>query len=95
MILDLPPKAGFERTGRKPHQVGKRCRKQTQGQKSLFDGTTPDAMERRPLEFHRRVRTLFRKLPEVYPAPAVLINANREADAVFADVLEAIEHAFQ
>ena len=94
LVLDLPAEVGFERTGRKPHQTGKRRRGQDLGQTSLFEGSTPDAMERRPLEFHRRVRELFRELPQVYPAPAVVIDADRDADAVTTDVQEAIRRAF-
>lgn len=95
LVLDLPPKTAFERTGRKPHQVGKRNRRQTLGQTPLFEGTAPDAMERRPLAYHRRVHALFRELPQAYPAPAVLIDAGRDADAVFESVQEAIRRAFQ
>jgi dTMP kinase len=94
LILDLPPDVGFERTGRKPHQVGKRARRASTGQGALFDGGAPDAMERRPLEFHRRVLELFRELPTVYPAPVVVIDAGRDADSVFAAVLEAVRSAF-
>lgn len=92
LVLDLPPEVGFERTGRKPHQAGKRGH--GQGQAALFEGSTPDAMERRPLNFHRRVRDHFRELPRVYPTPVVVIDADRDADAVFADIQEAIGRAF-
>ena len=53
-----------------------------------------DAMERRPLEFHRRVRELFRQLPALYPAPVVLLDADRDAEAVWHDVQEAVRRAF-
>ena len=62
LVLDLPPEAGFRRTGRKPHKVGRRSRGDALGQVALFEGSTPDAMERRPLDFHRRVRGLFHEL---------------------------------
>jgi len=94
IVLDLSPEAGFVRTGRKPHQAGKRGRNSTAGQVALFEGTAPDAMERRPLEFHRRVRELFRELPGVYPAPVIVIDADRDQDAVFRDVQEAVRRAF-
>jgi dTMP kinase len=57
-------------------------------------GRTGDAMERRPLEFHRRVRELFRQLPALYPTPVVLVDADREVDAVWHDVQEAVRRAF-
>lgn len=92
IVLDLPPEIGFERTGRKPHHVGKRS---DAGQLNMFDGAQPDAMESRSLEFHRRVRELFRELPAVYPRPVVVIDAEPEEEAVWQAVREAVEHAFQ
>jgi dTMP kinase len=93
LVLDVPPEVGMARTGRRPHQAGKRARGAGQGQTSLFDGSAPDAMERRPLDFHRRVRELFRELPDVYPRPVVLIDASRPADTVFTDIQEAVRRA--
>lgn len=78
-VLDIPPEVGFERTGRKPHHASRRG---PAGQQSMFDGATADAMERRPLDFHRRVRDLFRELPTVYPRPVVVLDATQSADAV-------------
>lgn len=92
IVLDLPPEVGFGRTGRKPHHVGKR---DDAGQTTMFDGATADAMERRPLEFHRQVRQNFRDLPAIYPTPVVLIDAGRDADAVWHDVQEAVQRAAQ
>jgi dTMP kinase len=91
IVLDVPPEVGFQRIGRTPSQ---RARKSGGGQVSLFEGTSPDAMERRPLEFHRRVRALFRELPEAYPAPVVLIDAAREPETVFAEIQEVVQRAF-
>jgi dTMP kinase len=59
-----------------------------------IDERASDAMERRPLEFHRRVREAFRHLPSVYPTPVVLIDADRAVDAVWHDVQEAVRRAF-
>ncbi len=61
----------------------------------LHARAAPDAMERRPLEFHRRVRELFRELPATYPAPVIVLDGNRDVDAVWADVQEAVRRAFQ
>lgn len=100
LVLDLPPEVGFQRTGRKPQRtggrgrIGGRGRTTNAGQVPLFEGSTADAMERRPLAYHRRVRELFRELPGVYPAPVAVINADRDPDAVFRDVQEAVRHAF-
>ena len=94
IVLDVPPELGFERTGRKPNQSTRRNRAAAAGQMVIFDDATADAMERRPLEFHRRVRSLFLELPSVYPTPVVVVDAAREVDAVFGDVQEAIRRAF-
>jgi dTMP kinase len=90
IILDLPPEVGFERTGRKPQLTNKKV---AAGQLAMFDDAMPDAMERRPFDFHRRVRELFRTLPETYPRPVVIVDADRDADAVWQDVQEALKHA--
>lgn len=91
LILDVPAELGFERTGRSPRQTGKVAES---GQISMFADATTDAMERRPLAFHRRVRQIFTELPGKYPRPVVLIDATRDVDAVFADIEQALRHAF-
>lgn len=92
IVLDVPPELGFERTGRKPQHVGRRGQA---GQFSMFEGANADAMERRPLEFHRRVRQLFRELPSSYPTPVVIIDASRDVETVWNDVREAVQRAAQ
>jgi len=52
-----------------------------------------DAMEARPLAFHRRVRDLFAKMPELYPKPVVVVDATGTIDEVYASVIEALKHA--
>lgn len=54
----------------------------------------PDAMERRPLDFHARVCRNFVELPAHYPRPVVVIDGNRPAEAVFTDIQEAVQRAF-
>lgn len=90
LVLDVPVELGFERVGRDPRH----CRPRAHGQFQMFDGATTDAMERRPVEFHRRVRALFRELPGVYPGRVEIIDASRPADQVFKAVLEQLSHAF-
>lgn len=91
IVLDVAPETGFERTGRKPHHVAKKI---GVGQTNLFDGATVDAMERRPLEFHRAVRENFRQLSSYYPRPVKLIDASRSTDVVFEEIKEATLAAF-
>ncbi len=94
IILDVPPELGFERTGRSQRN-GRSSAGQHGDQLHMFADAHTDAMERRPIEFHRKVRENFLALPEYYPGRVEIIDASREADAVFADVQEALRRAFQ
>lgn len=89
LILDLDPQAGFDRIGRKSHHAGKN-RKIADQQASLIPGAAPDAMEARPIEFHRRVRDLFLELPTFYPRPVMIVDASAPEEEVFARILEAL-----
>jgi len=92
VILNVDVETGFARTGRKTHHVGKHRRKYA-GQPKLFDGAQPDAMEARPIEFHRKVREIFLQLGKVYPRPVVVIDGRADSEAVHAKVLEALAGA--
>jgi len=87
VILDIDPEKGFDRIGRKPQHAG-RNRKANGDQSTLFAGTQPDAMEARPLDFHRRVRKLFLDLPSYYPRPVVVVDASADVDTVYQRILE-------
>lgn len=76
-VLDLSPEEGLERARRR----------------SADSARAADAMEARPLAFHRRVRELFVKLPDVYPKPVVIVDARGSVDEVFAAIIEALSHA--
>jgi dTMP kinase len=89
IILDLDPQAGFDRIGRKSRHAGKN-RKSGADQPALIAGATTDAMEARPLEFHRRVRNMFLELPVFYPRPVMIVDASADEDEVFARILEAL-----
>ncbi len=107
IVLDVDVETGFERTGRKPHHAGKN-RKRKAGQPGMFDGAVTDAMEARPIEFHRKVRQNFISLQNTptragagaggceYPAPVALIDTTNSAgpDAVHQQVLRVIEQQF-
>ncbi len=94
IILDLDPQAGFERIGRKASHAGKN-RKTDAVQGSLIPGATTDAMEARPLEFHRRVRNLFLELPSYYPRPVKIVDAAGNENEVFARIMEALASAIE
>lgn len=91
VLIDVAPEMGFERTGRQTSNAG-RNRKDI-GQAMLIDGAQTDAMEARPLEFHRRVRDAFLSLAEVYPKPVVTIDGAGDPDEVHARVWEAVASA--
>jgi dTMP kinase len=91
ILLDLPPEIGFERTGRKPRASS---RAGSAGQLNMFDGARADAIERRPLDYHRRVRELFLELPVVYPTPVEIVDATRSADEVFAAMQALVRRVF-
>ena len=90
IIVDVPAEDGLQRTGRKPHHAG-RNRKNGSGQGLLLGDAQPDAMEARPIAFHRKVRQLFLQLPPDYPGKAVVIDGRPAAEQVHERVWETIE----
>jgi dTMP kinase len=93
LVLDVPPTAGLERTGRKPRAKRNRSNAGTHGQPTLFQDVHTDAMEARPISFHERVRKLFLELPSYYPAPVVIVDGMGEKEEVHARVMEALADA--
>ncbi len=97
IVLNVSVEEGFRRTGRQPHQVGRRAARNSDhsdGQIAMFDGATQDAMERRPLEFHRRVHANFLRLNEIYPRPVVLIDGEQSPDEIHRAILDALSARF-
>lgn len=89
VLLDIDPEEGFARIGRKAHHAG-RNRPGTGDQPLLIADAEPDAMEARPLEFHRRVRELFLRVHEDYPTPVVTVDARGDVAEVHRRILEAL-----
>ena len=87
VILDVDVEEGFDRIGRKPHHAGKN-RRRAAGEAALFDGSRPDAMEARSIDFHRRVRRIFLELHEYYPKPVVTVDGRGDVDAVHQRIVE-------
>ncbi len=92
LILDVPVETGFERTGRKPHHAGAR-HSGGGDQGELFLDATVDAMEARPIDFHRSVRDIFMQLPGMYPKPVHIVDGVGEVDTVHARVMEVLSSA--
>ncbi len=93
VVLDVAVDIGFGRTGRKPRQTGRK-RKADAGQHSMFDDAITDAMEARPLEFHRKARETFLRLPEVYPRPVRIVDTAGDASEVHHKVVDLIHETF-
>lgn len=96
VLLDVDVEQGFDRIGRKPHHAGKH-RRRFAGQTTLFSNgdaeSTTDAMEARPLEFHRNVRRVFLDLHAYYPTPIVTIDGREAQDVVTERILECLARA--
>jgi dTMP kinase len=90
-ILDVPAEEGFRRTGRKPHHAGRNRKRHDADQGLLLQDAHIDAMEARPLEYHRKVRTLFLALPPEYPGRVEVIDAGRPPEQVHASIVETLE----
>ncbi len=89
VVLDIDPAVGFERIGRKPHHAGKR-RRHSAGEAVLIAGATPDAMEARPIVFHRRVRELFLEVDQYYPTTVVTVDGGGDVETVHQRILECL-----
>jgi dTMP kinase len=88
IILDVPPEEGFRRTGRKPHHAGQKRKDMGEG---LFSDALPDAMEARPLDFHRKVHKLFMSLPKDYPGRVEVVSGLGSNAEVHQRILELLE----
>lgn len=90
LILDVPVEEGHRRTGKKPQKhVGKNWAKgNDQGQGFLLDDISYDAMEARPIDYHRRVRKIFLNLPAEYPGLIKIIDGLRPPEEIHAGIME-------
>lgn len=86
IVIDVDVEKGFERIGRKPSHAGKNRKRTDQGP-TLFHGSEPDAMEARPLDFHRRVRSVYQTVGDYYPTPVIVIDGSGDTDTVYNHIL--------
>src|SRR5690606_35954617 len=89
IIVDVPAEEGFQRTGRKPHHAGRK-RRNDAGQGLLVADAQPDAMEARPLAFHRKVRERFLHLPAEYPGKVVVVDGTQSPEEVHEAIMETL-----
>jgi thymidylate kinase len=86
-VLDVPVEEGFRRTGRKPHHAGQR-RKTDEHQGLLLNDIKHDAMEARPIDYHRKVRKNFLNLPAEYPGRIEVLDGLRPPEEIHAQIME-------
>lgn len=89
VVVDIPVEEGFRRTGRNMSGAPRRRTDANQG--LLLADIEPDAMEARPIAFHRKVRKLFLELPPEYPGKVVVIDGSGSQSDVHRQVMETIE----
>ncbi len=75
IIIDIPVSEGLERTGRKPYQKTKVNHKDAD-QAYLFENVVVDRFDSRPLEYHRKVRKEFLRLPDYYPGLVKIVDGS-------------------
>jgi len=76
IIIDIPVSEGLERTGRKPYQKTKVNHKDAD-QAYLFENVVVDRFDSRPLEYHRKVRKEFLRLPDYYPGLVKIVDGSQ------------------
>jgi len=90
IILDLPVEEGLLRAGRKPGQKTLVNHKHA-GQSHLFENAAVDRFDSRPLDYHRKVRKEFLRLPDYYPGFVRIVDASqRDIQGVHTSVVEVI-----
>ncbi len=89
VILDLSARKGRDRLD-VPGKQGEGKNKRASQQLPLYG----DRMETRRFEYQQKVREGFKKLRKCYPTPVAYVQADREIDAVAADVAAALDEAF-
>jgi len=75
IIIDIPVEEGLVRTGRKPYQKTK-VNHEDANQSYLFENVVIDRFDSRPLEYHRKVRKEFLRLPEYYPGIVKIVDGS-------------------
>lgn len=89
VILDVDPEEGLARTARKIRESGTSCGG-TGREAAPPDTVRTDAMEARPIAFHRKVRRRFKDLHEFYPTPVVTVDGLGEQNTVHVRAVEAL-----
>ena len=87
LILEVDVTEGFKRTGRKPRS---RQNDSEADQGMLFEGIKTDALESRPVGYHKKVREIFLSLPGRYPGRVEIVDGRGSVDEVHARLIEVL-----
>ena len=93
IILDVDVEEGFSRIGRKASHAGKN--RNTSGDALLISGAKTDAMEARPIDFHRRVRQIFLEVADYYPTPVAVVDGRGDVEQVHQRILACMADRFE
>ena len=94
LILDVPVEEGFRRMKLATCHDGASAECHADDGAAAFPAVVPDAMEARPLEFHRKVRQLFLALPATYPGRVEVINGLAPPEEVHERVLKTLTNVY-
>jgi dTMP kinase len=75
IIIDISVEEGLKRTGRKLYQRTK-VNHEDANQSYLFKNVIVDRFDSRPLEYHRKIRNEFLRLPDYYPTPVKIVDGS-------------------
>ncbi len=90
IVIDLPVEEGRERTGHKRYQKTKVNHKDAY-QAYLFGNAIADRFDSRPLEYHRKTRKEFLRLPEYYPKTVKIVDGSGDIKTVHERILRTLE----
>ena len=90
LILDVPVEEGFRRMGLAACHDGPSAECRPGNGRADLPAAQPDAMEARPLEFHRKVRQLFLALPPTYPGRVEVIDGLAPPEEVHERILKSL-----
>jgi dTMP kinase len=94
IIIDIDVEEGLLRTGRKPYQKTK-VNHEDAKQSYLFKNVITDRFDSRPLEYHRKVRSEFLKLPDYYPKPVKIVDGSKDdIESVHIKIKEVVIQTF-
>ena len=96
IILDLPIEEGRQRIGHKSGQKTKQNHEDAcQPYLPKFENATTDLFDSRTLEYHRKVRKIFRELPDYYPKPVKILDVSKISQLeVHKKIIQTIEKHF-